>query len=76
MAMFYTRCYVVLIIMEIIQNDFSKELSKLLKKYKKTITADKSGIHIIDCDNIETVVIQKATVASEDYRDTLMFMVF
>ena len=73
--MFYTRCYVALIIMKIIQNDFSKELSKLLKKYKKTITTDKSGIHIVDCDNIEGVIIQKATVASEDYRDTLMFVV-
>ena len=61
--------------MEIIQNDFSKELSELLKKYKKTIIAD-TGIHIIDCDNIEAVVIQKATVASEDCRDTLMFVVF
>jgi hypothetical protein len=73
--MFYTRCYVALIIMEIIQNDFSKELSELLKKHKKTITADKSGLHVVDCDNIEAVIIQKATVASEDYRDTLIFVV-
>lgn len=62
--------------MEIIQNDFSKELSELLKKHKKTLTADKTGIHVVDCDNIEAVVIQKSNVASEDYRDTLMFVVF
>jgi len=60
--------------MEIIQNDFSKELSELLRKYKKTMTSDKSGIHIIDCDNIEAVVIKKATVGSEDYRETLWFI--
>jgi hypothetical protein len=60
--------------MEIIQTDFSRDLTELLKKNKKTITADKQGIHIVDCGNIEAVLIQKATVASEDYRDTLIFV--
>ena len=60
--------------MEIIQTDFSKELSQLLRKYSKTLEADKGGIYIVD-DKIGTnILIAKATTASEDLRDKIMFI--
>lgn len=61
--------------MEIIQTEFSKELLRLLRKYKKTLTADKSGIHVIDCDDLRLVGIQNATTPSEEYRGTLIFVI-
>lgn len=61
--------------MEIIKTEFSKELLRVLQKYKKTLTADKSGIHVIDCDDLRLVGVQKATTPSEEYRDTLVFVI-
>ena len=34
--------------MKLIQDDFSEELSTLLKKHNKTIESDKNGIYIVD----------------------------
>jgi hypothetical protein len=61
--------------MKIIQNDFAKELSELLTKHKKTFTADKSGIHVINTDEDVTIFLQTAETASEDSRDTLLFLI-
>jgi len=60
--------------MELIRNDFSKELSKLLKKYNKKFEADKGGIYIVDDLNGTDILLSKPTVASEDVRDRLMFI--
>lgn len=60
--------------MKITSTEFSREFSLLLKKHKKTLTHDKSGIYLIDCENIEEVLVKKATVASEDSRNELLFL--
>jgi hypothetical protein len=59
---------------KIIQNGFSIELRNLLQKYKKTITADKSGIHLVDSENLADILIKKPTTASEDSRDEIIFV--
>ena len=60
--------------MKIIQTEFSKELSQLLRKYSKTFETDKGDIYVVD-DKIGTdILIAKATTASEDLRDKIMFI--
>ena len=69
-----TVCQATFLIMEIIQTDFSIELSQLLRKYSKTFEADKGGIYIVD-DKIGTnILIVKATTPLEDLRDKVMFI--
>jgi len=57
-----------------IENDFSKELSKLLTKHKKTIESDKSGIYIVDNANDIKILLSEPTTSSEDYRTGLYFI--
>jgi hypothetical protein len=61
-------------IMKIVQTDFSKELSNLLIKHKKTIQADKGGVYFVDDENLSDVLIIKATLASEDIRDKMILI--
>jgi hypothetical protein len=60
--------------MKIIQTDFSKELSQLLRKYNKVFESDKGGIYIVD-DKIGTnILIVKATTTLEDLLDKIIFI--
>jgi hypothetical protein len=60
--------------MKTVQTEFSKELSILLQKYKKTFASDKNGIFLTD-DEIGTVIlIGQPETASEDSRDKLFFV--
>lgn len=59
---------------EFINNDFTKELSKLLTKYKKTIESDKSGIYIVDSPEMVNIIISKPTCGTEDSRDKLFII--
>jgi hypothetical protein len=59
---------------KLIQNGFSIELRNLLQKYKKTITADKYGIHLIDSENLADILIKKPTTASDYFQDELIFV--
>jgi hypothetical protein len=60
--------------MKIIRTDFSKELSNLLLRHKKTIQVDKNGIFIVDDEIGTSVLIGKPETTSEDYRDKLLFV--
>ncbi len=57
-----------------IETDFTKELSKLLNKHKKTIESDKSGIYIVDSEAGGSVIISRQTLGSEDSRDKIYFV--
>ena len=60
--------------MIIIENDFTKELSSLLKKYKKTLISDKSGIIIVQCETIEKVLIKRPVSLVESFNDMMFFV--
>lgn len=59
--------------MKYIQNDLSRELTALLKKYQKTISADKYGIYIEDVIDVK-ILIGKATSATENSKDKLIII--
>ena len=59
--------------MKLIEDDFSKELTSLLNKHKKTIESDKSGIYIVErFDNVK-ILLGKPTTGSEDWRTKIYF---
>jgi len=61
--------------MEYIRTEFSEELSALLRKHKKILTSDNSGIYIIDDEGISEVIIGRSETASEDSRDKMFCVV-
>ena len=60
--------------MKYIETEFSKELTKLLIKYKKTFDADKAGIYVIDSETVRMVLIGESETASEDSRSKMFFI--
>jgi len=60
--------------MEYIKTDFSRELSTLLKKHRKTFTSDNKGIYVINDPAFVTILIGRATTATDDSRDQMMFL--
>ena len=61
--------------MKIEQTEFTKELSNLLSKYKKTFESNKSGIYIVDDEIGTTIVVGEPETASEDGRDKMLFVI-
>ena len=59
--------------MKTIQNDFSKELSKVFNKYQKTLQVDKNGIFVVDNEMKLHFFIGIPESATEDNRDSLIF---
>ena len=60
--------------MKYIETDFTKELSVLLKKHKKTFSSDKSGIYILDDEYPPSVITTESETASEDSRSLMLLM--
>jgi hypothetical protein len=59
--------------MKIIETEFTKELSSLLAKHKKTFDADKNGIYIVDDPNKTIIYTTESETASEDSRPKMIF---
>ena len=59
--------------MQIIETEFSKELSQLLIKHNKTFGSDKHGLYIEDCNNLNCILIQKPTMATDYPNEILIF---
>ena len=59
--------------MEYIKTEFSRELSELLKKHKKTFDSDKAGIYAVDDEIGTEIFIGRSTSATEDVRDKMLF---
>lgn len=55
--------------------EFSRELSDLLIKYKKSFESDKGGIYVVDNLNINGVMITEPELASEDFRSKLITLI-
>lgn len=60
--------------MEIINNDFAKDLSKILRKHKKTISSTRDGIIVLDDKVGTSVLIMHSNSASDSYGDKLMLV--
>jgi hypothetical protein len=61
--------------MKYIETPFSKELSDLLLKHKKTLTSDKGGIYAVDTTHAIKILLSEAEVASEDTRPQMLFLI-
>jgi hypothetical protein len=60
--------------MKYLETEFSRELSELLMKHKKTLTADKSGMYAIDDETGTKVIMGESETASEDDRPKMFFI--
>ena len=60
--------------MRYLETEFSKELSELLMKHKKTFTSDKSGMYAIDDEVGTKVIMGESETASEDSRPKMLFI--
>ncbi len=60
--------------MEYVKTEFSRELSDLLKKHKKTFDSDKTGIYAIDDEIGTDIIIGRGTDGAEDSRDKIIFV--